>query len=1392
MASSDPLERTPRSKPPPPYLRDLLKGPHIPSEPSKPSFVASENFRIAFVDYTPEDASLDSPFQVGSYPRLDSEGPGDSDDYLAFAALSTTTPSQNSYSPQLTPPEEPTTQTPEQYSTGQHPLSPGEYPTITMVKKRRSLQSIFIPPFFQPTSLTEASPNRATRLRSHSAAATTTSHYPLPPPIPINSGQPISVPSSLTSPRNSPPSDLLDDDPFANLNPGPSVINHTSNRARSRSLALPRLTTSLGSPSEPPPPTPRSPLSQPAVPGPSFSQSLGYTAPVAQSDIVPSPPPSSIQEKKSRSLRGPWSPGQGQARPAHTRPAFRSRPSLPSLRSLAEGQVVTPRVRRGRVGARLPSEPWDSQGSDLSTSESEASESPSPRPSHFRRPSNLETIRDSRFYNAAGDPTDELVEQLPEPVLEEPSSPVPPPSVPPHENVSSFERSYQGRAGVPQLLRARSEPYPSSRHAMDLSSHSREFTSETVSSSGSSSSSGSAFSAPSLTTSPESLVPCDASYSTIFSHRRTARSIDTELESNLEYDYTDTLMSLNSSPDLDAIGYTDPSITDGFQPGSSADTIRSVPIHQRSMSNLSETIDWAPTMSGLPLSPTSTSSSSRSSGGPPSYEASSSEEYGVGYGRDFMSMHSDSSEEHLPSPSLSRSSSLGGERRTSSFSTRSYGFFSLRAPHNSLYDIEDEGSFEIDDDVSDQDSTERVSTLFSLDEETLVQDSSVEEAVDGGEGSGRRGDVSQYNGHSSGYGDQGRWNGGSNGGGGSSWGGGGGYGNGSGGGRRGNDGDDRWNRRPTGRTNVSASKDSDTSEDEETDKFGQASPRSGRRAKQASDSAASTDDDVPLAQQIPTALRASEDHPSSDKSPHAADQAEVPASPRPTTRPRTKTLPSKPTSPFILKDLTAKLLDVQAGGSSGGSSGSRSRRPSAEHLPPPVTPLRQFASPSRPSFENSPRQSKSQNPLLDPTVGFPRSPAADTYGSDAVRARTLRPSKSFHRPRTANGEIEHLVPPVPIDPVVKLSRSATTVGKRPHELQPLSSPLFSPFSPVHKDDERPRMDRSKSTRSTSRGPSFDRSRRPSYEQDNHRPPLPKHPSADRSPVPPPLPTPKPEPTWTQRIFVGSLQTFCQVEVKASTTAGDLLRLLESQSVFPDGSRRGWMMFEVCQDFGMERPIRSLELLTHISSSWNSDKTVNAFMAKKTNLAHTLSSKLVPSSSPMCHGQIQYEHKRGKWQKRYLELREHGLWLAKKDTGKDQVFLCSLQNFDAYLVTRVYKSPKSFVFAVKSTDNLSYFENTDDYMHVFSCETRDGINWLEKILLARSYILYQERNVLTTAHATPSAMTSGISQGASLSRAGTRKHQRPVQPLLNFASASSAADAPPPQVFEPGSLLGKRA
>ena len=69
-------------------------------------------------------------------------------------------------------------------------------------------------------------------------------------------------------------------------------------------------------------------------------------------------------------------------------------------------------------------------------------------------------------------------------------------------------------------------------------------------------------------------------------------------------------------------------------------------------------------------------------------------------------------------------------------------------------------------------------------------------------------------------------------------------------------------------------------------------------------------------------------------------------------------------------------------------------------------------------------------------------------------------------------------------------------------------------------------------------------------------------------------------------------------------------------------------------------------------------------------------------------------------------------------SKGAVFLCSLNHFGAYYVARVHKVPKPYVFSVKSTDSLSFFESTPDYVHVFSCAEGEGKSWLEKILFAR--------------------------------------------------------------------------
>ena len=87
------------------------------------------------------------------------------------------------------------------------------------------------------------------------------------------------------------------------------------------------------------------------------------------------------------------------------------------------------------------------------------------------------------------------------------------------------------------------------------------------------------------------------------------------------------------------------------------------------------------------------------------------------------------------------------------------------------------------------------------------------------------------------------------------------------------------------------------------------------------------------------------------------------------------------------------------------------------------------------------------------------------------------------------------------------------------------------------------------------------------------------------------------------------------------------------------------------------------MLNDVCGAWNSDKTVNLLVIKRTLLAPLLSTKAMPLSSPKCSGYVQWEYKRGKWQKRWLELREHSLWLSKKEGVRSVYF------YDrAYLLT----------------------------------------------------------------------------------------------------------------------------
>ena len=250
------------------------------------------------------------------------------------------------------------------FTTSEPPLGKSEKGGKSRMKKRGSLQAIFVSSFLQngplspPSSSVPTSPTKSkSRLRALSAAA------PSSPTESVASNSTISSDASgsqhqrqrsftvgfnsfngSTPPRCSPPpAFLLDDDPFANLTAAPSITlkRKFSSGSSSNSATRPSAVNDAPPvPHIPPvPPIPRSPLHEPSVPQGIMTLVAPPShpvIPVSSSFTSTSSAPSSHPPTLPRAI----SNGRVQTRPAYQRPAFVNRPSLPSLDTLARMHVV--------------------------------------------------------------------------------------------------------------------------------------------------------------------------------------------------------------------------------------------------------------------------------------------------------------------------------------------------------------------------------------------------------------------------------------------------------------------------------------------------------------------------------------------------------------------------------------------------------------------------------------------------------------------------------------------------------------------------------------------------------------------------------------------------------------------------------------------------------------------------------------------------------------------------------------------------------------------------------------------------------------------------------------------------------------------------------------------
>ena len=261
--------------------------------------------------------------------------------------------------------------------------------------------------------------------------------------------------------------------------------------------------------------------------------------------------------------------------------------------------------------------------------------------------------------------------------------------------------------------------------------------------------------------------------------------------------------------------------------------------------------------------------------------------------------------------------------------------------------------------------------------------------------------------------------------------------------------------------------------------------------------------------------------------------------------------------------------------------------------PMPPVPFPQ----SRPSSSQAQRAKSVKEPYRFPTSPSP-TPINSTYAPSSMT--TLRPKRSFHfhRPSVDSRPIGMDDPrsvPLPLDAEKRISQnSANIIRSRPSTREGPHIQSFPTATPTHHHNRshsrsRGSVERVSPTTFAEPVPPIPPTARISHGElsqivqvfceqsltgfsadvDKHS----KAPSRQHRPAPSsladPLPVVKPELVVQQRVFIGSMQRFNMVEIGASTTAGDIIKMIEAEGSLKDFAvNGGWMVFEVAQDFGM--------------------------------------------------------------------------------------------------------------------------------------------------------------------------------------------------------------------------------
>lgn len=152
--------------------------------------------------------------------------------------------------------------------------------------------------------------------------------------------------------------------------------------------------------------------------------------------------------------------------------------------------------------------------------------------------------------------------------------------------------------------------------------------------------------------------------------------------------------------------------------------------------------------------------------------------------------------------------------------------------------------------------------------------------------------------------------------------------------------------------------------------------------------------------------------------------------------------------------------------------------------------------------------------------------------------------------------------------------------------------------------------------------------------------------------------PQPQPSLPPlRVFFQNVQKYTMVPMVDNAMVITVLHhALAQNGIAPHSNTFDtWALYDVIPEWGLERPLREYERIEDIVRARGRDS--GYFLIKPFDRYDLLRTDSIPPFSSVLGGSVSILLEQGKWCKKWLELREHSLYIAKDEKVRPHLLTC---------------------------------------------------------------------------------------------------------------------------------------